>query len=116
MSVMNGFREELIKSLSGINGDFIIYETNDQEISKFQQTYPDAKIIKKCNTKNLNEDDFNLDEKSSVGTGGFKTKIRSVKMATTRHCPSIIASGYRKDVIKQIIGKKIIGTFFYSEE
>ena len=46
MSVMNGFREELIKSLSGINGDFIIYETNDQEISKFQQTYPDAKIVK----------------------------------------------------------------------
>ena len=36
MSVMNGFREELIKSLSGINGDFIIYETNDQEISKSQ--------------------------------------------------------------------------------
>jgi len=46
MSVMNGFREELIKSLSGINGDFIIYETNDKEISKFQQTYPDAKIVK----------------------------------------------------------------------
>ena len=31
---MNGFREELIKSLSGINGDFIIYESTDKEISK----------------------------------------------------------------------------------
>jgi len=46
MSVMNGFREELIKSLSGINGDFIIYESADQEISNLQQTYPDAKIVK----------------------------------------------------------------------
>jgi lipoprotein-releasing system permease protein len=46
MSVMNGFREELIKSLSGINGDFIIYETTEQEIAKFQQAYPDAKIVK----------------------------------------------------------------------
>jgi len=46
MSVMNGFREELIKSLSGINGDFIIYESTEQEIAKFQQAYPDAKIVK----------------------------------------------------------------------
>ena len=46
MSVMNGFREELIKSLSGINGDFIIYESADQEISNLQQSYPDAKIVK----------------------------------------------------------------------
>jgi len=46
MSVMNGFREELIKSLSGINGDFIIYESTEEEIAKFQQAYPDAKIVK----------------------------------------------------------------------
>ena len=32
MSVMNGFREELISSLSGINGDVTIYNTNDKQI------------------------------------------------------------------------------------
>jgi glutamate 5-kinase len=100
-----------------MEADLMVILTNqDGYFDKNPDKYPDAKIIKKCNTKNLNEDDFNLDEKSSVGTGGFKTKIRSVKMATTRNCPSIIASGYRKDVIKQILNKKIIGTFFYSEE
>ena len=46
MSVMNGFREELIKSLSGINGDLIIYESSDQEISNLGSKYPDAKIVK----------------------------------------------------------------------
>ena len=100
-----------------MEADLMVILTNqDGYFDKNPDKYPDAKIIKKCNAKNLNEDDFNLDEKSSVGTGGFKTKIRSVKMATTRNCPSIIASGYRKDVIKQILSKKIIGTFFYSEE
>ena len=100
-----------------MEADLMVILTNqDGYFDKNPDKHPDAKIIKKCNTKNLNEDDFNLDEKSSVGTGGFKTKIRSVKMATTRNCPSIIASGYRKDVIKQILSKKIIGTFFYSEE
>ena len=46
MSVMNGFREELIKSLSGINGDLIIYESSDQEISNLEKKYPDSKIVK----------------------------------------------------------------------
>ena len=46
MSVMNGFREELIKSLSGINGDLVIYESSDQEISNLESKYPDAKIVK----------------------------------------------------------------------
>ena len=46
MSVMNGFREELIKSLSGINGDLIIYESSDQDVSNLEKKYPDAKIVK----------------------------------------------------------------------
>ena len=46
MSVMNGFREELIKSLSGINGDLIIYESSDQDITNLENKYPDAKIVK----------------------------------------------------------------------
>ena len=61
MSVMNGFREELIKSLSGINGDFIIYETNDQQISKFQKTYPDAKIVKNYQQRVITTNDRGIE-------------------------------------------------------
>ena len=46
MSVMNGFREELISSLSGINGDVTIYNTNDKEIQKIKFKYPEIKIVK----------------------------------------------------------------------
>jgi len=61
MSVMNGFREELIKSLSGINGDFIIYESADQEISNLQQSYPDAKIVKNYQQRVITTNDNGIE-------------------------------------------------------
>ena len=61
MSVMNGFREELIKSLSGINGDFIIYESTDKEISKLQQAYPDAKIVKNYQQRVITTNDRGIE-------------------------------------------------------
>ena len=61
MSVMNGFREELIKSLSGINGDFIIYESTEQEISKLQQAYPDAKIVKNYQQRVITTNDRGIE-------------------------------------------------------
>ena len=46
MSVMNGFREELIDSLSGINGDIIVFNSTDREMSKIQLKYPEIEIVK----------------------------------------------------------------------
>ena len=46
MSVMNGFREELIDSLSGINGDITIFNSTDGEMSKIQLKYPEIEIVK----------------------------------------------------------------------
>ena len=46
MSVMNGFREELISSLSGINGDITIFDTTDKEIEEIQLKYPEIEIVK----------------------------------------------------------------------
>ena len=61
MSVMNGFREELVKSLSGINGDYIIYESTDKEISKLQQTYPDTKIVKNYQQRVITTNDRGIE-------------------------------------------------------
>ena len=61
MSVMNGFREELIKSLGGINGDLIIYESNDHEISKLQQAYPDANIVKNYQQRVITTNDRGIE-------------------------------------------------------
>ena len=46
MSVMNGFREELIDSLSGINGDITVFNSTDKEMSKIQLKYPEIEIVK----------------------------------------------------------------------
>ena len=46
MSVMNGFREELIDSLSGINGDITVFNSTDREMSKIQLKYPEIEIVK----------------------------------------------------------------------
>ena len=46
MSVMNGFREELISSLSGINGDITIFDATDIEIEEIQLKYPEIEIVK----------------------------------------------------------------------
>ena len=35
MSVMNGFRTELVDRILGINGHLIVYNNKDQEISNF---------------------------------------------------------------------------------
>ena len=58
---MNGFREELVKSLSGINGDFIIYESTDKEISKLQQVYPDVKIVKNYQQRVITTNDRGIE-------------------------------------------------------
>jgi len=46
MSIMNGFREELISSLSGINGDITIFDATDIEIEEIQLKYPEIEIVK----------------------------------------------------------------------
>jgi lipoprotein-releasing system permease protein len=43
---MNGFREELIDSLSGINGDITVFNSTDREINKIQLKYPEIEIVK----------------------------------------------------------------------
>jgi lipoprotein-releasing system permease protein len=43
---MNGFREELIDSLSGINGDITVFNSTDMEMSKIQLKYPEIEIVK----------------------------------------------------------------------
>ncbi len=46
MSVMNGFREELVSSLSGINGDITIHNAKDNDILSLKKKYPDLVYVK----------------------------------------------------------------------
>ena len=45
MSVMNGFREQLVDSLSGVNGDITIYDANKDKIKKIQEKNPSISFV-----------------------------------------------------------------------
>ena len=45
MSVMNGFREQLVDTLSGVNGDITIYNTNKEKIKKIQEKNPSISFV-----------------------------------------------------------------------
>ena len=41
---MNGFREELVSSLSGINGDITVYEADEKDLLKLKDSKAITKI------------------------------------------------------------------------
>ncbi len=51
MSVMNGFREQLVESLSGVNGDITIYSVNKDIIKKIQEKNPSISFVENIQTR-----------------------------------------------------------------
>ncbi len=97
-----------------VEADLMIILTNQKGYyDKNPDKFNNAKLIKRCNIKELQDFDISLDDKSKLGTGGFKTKLNAVKMTTSEHTTSIIASGYDTNVVDKILNKKVIGTIFF---
>ena len=51
MSVMNGFREQLVESLSGVNGDITIYNPNKDKIKKIQEKNPSISFVENIQSR-----------------------------------------------------------------
>ena len=51
MSVMNGFREQLVESLSGVNGDITIYDDNKEKIKKIQDKNPSISFVENIQSR-----------------------------------------------------------------
>ena len=51
MSVMNGFREQLVESLSGVNGDITIYDANKDKIKKIQEKNPSMSFVENIQSR-----------------------------------------------------------------
>ena len=51
MSVMNGFREQLVESLSGVNGDITIYDDNKDRIKKIQEKNPSISFVENLQSR-----------------------------------------------------------------
>ncbi len=99
-----------------IDADLMIILTNQKGFyKKNPDTNTDAELIKKCDIKNIDIDEYDSDSKSNFGTGGFKTKLQAVKIASASGTDTIVASGFESDVITKIINEGNIGTYFKSD-
>ena len=99
-----------------INADLMIILTNQQGLyNKNPDLNDDAVLIKECNIKDVDINKYDSSSKSNVGTGGFKTKLQAVKIASTSGIDTIVASGFEKDVLTKIMNQDDIGTYFKSD-
>lgn len=99
-----------------IDVDLMIILTNqDGFFDKNPDQYADAQLIKNCNIKNIDISKYNTNEKSDMGTGGFKTKLQAVEMVSKTGIDTIIASGLESDVLLRILSNENVGTFFESD-
>jgi glutamate 5-kinase len=99
-----------------IDADLMIILTNQQGLyNKNPDLHNDAVLIKECNIKDVDINKYDSNSKSNVGTGGFKTKLQAVKIASTSGIDTIVASGFEKDVLTKIMNQDDIGTYFKSD-
>ena len=97
-----------------INADLMIILTDqDGLFDKDPTTNDDAELIRECKIQDLSISDLEFNSKSKFGTGGFKTKLNSIKIAGTSGTTSIIASGHLDGVISKAINGLEVGTIFF---
>ena len=61
MSVMNGFREQLVESLSGVNGDITIYDANKDKIKKIQEKNPSISFVENIQRRVITSNEFGIE-------------------------------------------------------
>ncbi len=99
-----------------IDADLMVILTNQKGLyDKNPDMHSDAILIKKCDIKNIDINEYDSNSKSNSGTGGFKTKLQAVKIASTSGTDTIVASGFESDVITKIFDGDDIGTYFESD-
>ena len=99
-----------------LDADLMIILTNQQGLyDKNPDLNNDAVLIKKCNIKDIDINKYDSNSKSDVGTGGFKTKLQAVKIASASGTDTIVASGFEKNILTKIMNQENIGTYFKSD-
>jgi len=111
-----GDNDNLASMISNlVNADLMIILTDQKGMyDKNPDKFKDASLLESINIDDLkmyyNNSDFNTH--SSVGTGGFITKMEAVKRASLSKTYSLIASGFEDEILKSILNGDEIGTLF----
>ena len=99
-----------------LDADLMIILTNQQGLyDKNPDLNKDAVLIKECNIEDIDINKYDSNSKSDVGTGGFKTKLQAVKIASASGTDTIVASGFEKNILTKIMDQEDIGTYFKSD-
>ena len=97
-----------------VDADLMIILTDqDGLFDKDPKSNVNAKLIKQCHVDDLLISDVEYKSKSLFGTGGFKTKINAVKIASSSGTTTVVASGYIKNIISEIMSGSEEGTIFF---
>tara|TARA_B100000900_G_C20520194_1_gene691852 strand:- start:191 stop:1306 length:1116 start_codon:yes stop_codon:yes gene_type:complete len=111
-----GDNDNLASMISNlINADLLIILTDQSGMyNKNPDRFDDAELLESVNIDDLKkyyyDSDFNTDR--AVGTGGFVTKMQAVKRASLSKTYTLIASGYKENILKSIFDGNNIGTLF----
>ena len=111
-----GDNDNLASMLSNlVNADLMIILTDQKGMyNKNPDKYNNAELLESINVDDLkkyyHDSDFSTD--SSIGTGGFITKMQAVRRASLSKTFSIIASGHEESTLKSIFDGENIGTLF----
>ncbi|MDD3374856.1 MAG: glutamate 5-kinase [Candidatus Omnitrophica bacterium] len=95
---------DLLLILSDVDG---LYDLRDKEKKIFREI---KEVTKEIEALALGT------AKKNVSKGGMLTKIEAVKIATQAKIPCVIANGNTKNVVRDVLSGKCIGTFFVEKE
>ncbi len=102
---------------SKIDADLLIILSDVEGLYRHDpKIYPDAEIITEVPILNDEIKGAAGGRGSLHATGGMKTKIKAVEIASRAGCSSIIASGREPGILEDIISGKPVGTLFYPGE
>lgn len=96
--------------------DLLIILTDvDGLCNKNPQLYPDSKIIPQVDKIDENIERLVEDFDGKITFGGMKCKIAAIKKLLPIGIPAII-SCYHEDILKKILNKEEIGTYFIAQK
>ncbi len=99
---------------SKIDADLLIILSDvDGLFSSNPASDPDAELIHEVNVVDETIKSIAGGSGSLFATGGMRTKIKAVEIASRAGCISIIASGRRPAVLQDIMTGKQVGTYFF---
>jgi len=103
--VANAVEADLVVILSNVDG---LYTVNPKKRG--------AKLIRIVEKVTCKDFECEIEDKSRLGRGGMKTKLKAAEIATSSGVPLVIANSKRDNVLLDILAGKQVGTLFRPQE